>query len=126
MLSKHAGASWVNEKLTTGFCPSATQHGNKPPSRHEAESLKRRAHHSPYTSTLTTFTFPENNPLIQAVYGQSVVIVAASRHLPEFVRHHPPLHLTDSMTGLLCCQTGFRDNLPEWHILPLPAFHSGQ
>ncbi|MDR8330899.1 protein sok, partial [Acinetobacter baumannii] len=52
-----------------GYLLSATQHGNKPPSRHEAESLKRRAHHSPYTCTLTTLTFPENNPLIQAVYG---------------------------------------------------------
>ncbi|EFN5164600.1 protein sok, partial [Escherichia coli] len=29
----------------------------------------RRAHHSPYPCTLTTLTFPENNPLIQAVYG---------------------------------------------------------
>ncbi|ECW9136838.1 protein sok [Salmonella enterica] len=72
MLSDIWDASWVNEKLTTGLLLSATQHGNKPPSRHEAESLKRRAHHSPYARTLTTFTFPENNPLIQAVYGQSV------------------------------------------------------
>ena len=69
MLSDIWDASWVNEKLTTGLLLSATQHGNKPPSRHEAESLKRRAHHSPYTCTLTTLTFPENNPLIQAVYG---------------------------------------------------------
>ncbi|EAA2100389.1 protein sok, partial [Salmonella enterica subsp. enterica serovar Montevideo] len=52
--------------------PSATQHGNKPPSRHEAESLKRRALHSPYTCTLTTLTFPEKNPLIQTVHGKSV------------------------------------------------------
>ncbi|MGX8115312.1 hypothetical protein ACWUXG_28540 [Escherichia coli] len=51
--------------LLRGYLLSATQHGNKPPSRHEAESLKRRAHHSPYTCTLTTLTFP----LIQAVYG---------------------------------------------------------
>lgn len=54
------------------------------------------------------------------------MIVAASRCLPEFVRHHPPLHLTDSVTGLSCCKTGFRNNLPERHILPLPAFHSVQ
>ncbi|HCP8248720.1 TPA: protein sok [Escherichia coli] len=40
--------------LLRGYLLSATQHGNKPPSRHEAESLKRRAHHSPYTCTLTT------------------------------------------------------------------------
>ncbi|MCB4491677.1 hypothetical protein Q7I47_24755, partial [Escherichia coli] len=33
---------------------------------------KRRAHHSPYTCTLTTLTFPENNPLIQTVHGKSV------------------------------------------------------
>ncbi|MQL05435.1 protein sok, partial [Escherichia coli] len=33
--------------LLRGYLLSATQHGNKPPSRHEAESLKRRAHHSP-------------------------------------------------------------------------------
>ncbi|EFI3807042.1 protein sok [Escherichia coli] len=51
--------------LLRGYLLSATQHGNKPPSRHEAESLKRRAHHSP-------FTFPENNPLIQTVHGKSV------------------------------------------------------
>ncbi|WP_203758955.1 hypothetical protein, partial [Escherichia coli] len=58
--------------LLRGYLLSATQHGNKPPSRHEAESLKRRAHHSPYTCTLTTLTFPENNPLIQTVHGKSV------------------------------------------------------
>ncbi|PQN19970.1 hypothetical protein UL79_21935 [Shigella dysenteriae] len=42
----------------------------KPPSRHEAESLKRRAHHSPYTCTLTTLTFPENNLVVQPVHGK--------------------------------------------------------
>ncbi|HAG8223235.1 TPA: protein sok [Escherichia coli] len=51
---------------------SATQHGNKPPSRHEAKSLKRRAHHSSYPCTLTTLTFPENNPVVQPVHGLSV------------------------------------------------------
>ncbi|ENZ7643442.1 protein sok [Salmonella enterica subsp. enterica serovar Worthington] len=49
--------------LLRGYLLSATQHGNKPPSRHEAESLKR---------VLTTLTFPENNPLIQTVHGKSV------------------------------------------------------
>ncbi|KJD86780.1 hypothetical protein LV67_22240 [Escherichia coli] len=39
--------------LLRGYLLSATQHGNKPPSRHEAESLKRRAHHSPYVCTLS-------------------------------------------------------------------------
>lgn len=29
-----------------GFLLSATQHGNKPPSRHEAESLKRHRHYT--------------------------------------------------------------------------------
>ncbi|XJM00258.1 hypothetical protein AB2F17_24695 (plasmid) [Escherichia coli] len=53
--------------LLRGYLLSATQHGNKPPSRHEAESLN-----SPYTCTLTTLTFPENNPLIQTVHGKSV------------------------------------------------------
>lgn len=72
MLSDIWDASWVNEKLTTGLLLSATQHGNKPPSRHEAESLKRRAHHSPYTCALTTLTFPENNLVVQPVHGQSV------------------------------------------------------
>ncbi|WP_206614258.1 hypothetical protein, partial [Shigella boydii] len=50
------------------LCPSATRQDNKPPSRHEAESLKRRAHHSPYTCTLTTLTFPENNLVVQPVH----------------------------------------------------------
>ncbi|QNC08808.1 protein sok (plasmid) [Escherichia coli] len=50
--------------LLRGYLLSATQHGNKPPSRHEAESLK--------PCTLTTLTFPENNPLIQTVHGKSV------------------------------------------------------
>ncbi|EBC1108965.1 protein sok [Escherichia coli] len=71
MWTRHRDASWwlMKINLLRGYLLSATQHGNKPPSRHEAESLKRRAHHSPYTCTLTTLTFPENNPHIQAVYG---------------------------------------------------------
>ncbi|WP_258146671.1 hypothetical protein, partial [Escherichia coli] len=71
----HRPTKWVQYmkiNLLRGYLLSATQHGNKPPSRHEAESLKRRAHHSPYTCTLTTLTFPENNPLIQTVHGKSV------------------------------------------------------
>ncbi|MDC9144544.1 hypothetical protein PSK37_29250, partial [Escherichia coli] len=52
--------------LLRGYLLSATQHGNKPPSRHEAESLKRRAHHSPYTCTLTTLTFRDCSPPCRA------------------------------------------------------------
>jgi hypothetical protein len=36
-----------------GFLLSATQHGNKPPSRHEAKSLKR---HVDYTGTVLFLT----------------------------------------------------------------------
>ncbi|EBP9405767.1 protein sok, partial [Salmonella enterica] len=32
--------------ITRGFLLFATQHGNKPPSRHEAKSLKRRRHYT--------------------------------------------------------------------------------
>ncbi|EQB7362909.1 hypothetical protein ACYTKI_005124, partial [Escherichia albertii] len=63
-------ASWVNEKLTTGlssFCHTTRQQTTFTSSRHEAESLKRRAHHSPYICTLTTLTFPENNQVVQPV-----------------------------------------------------------
>lgn len=128
MWTRHRDASWwlMKINLLRGYLLSATQHGNKPPSRHEAESLKRRAHHSPYPCALTTLTFPEKNMLHSDRSREIRVIVAASRCLPEFVRHHPSLHLTDGITGLSGCQTGFRDNLPEWHILPLPAFHPGQ
>ncbi|EGO4716592.1 TPA: protein sok [Escherichia coli] len=74
MWTRHRDASWwlMKINLLRGYLLSATQHGNKPPSRHEAESLKRRAHHSPYPCTLTTLTFPENNLVVQPVHGQSV------------------------------------------------------
>ena len=45
MLSKHAGASWVNEKLTTGLSSFCRTTRYKPPFRHEAESLKRQQHY---------------------------------------------------------------------------------
>ncbi|WP_213061947.1 hypothetical protein, partial [Escherichia coli] len=70
--------------LLRGYLLSATQHGNKPPSRHEAESLKRRAPHSTYICTLTTLPFPENNLVVQPGHGQSVGLLphhAASRSL---------------------------------------------
>ncbi|MEH8702026.1 hypothetical protein RAG33_25040, partial [Klebsiella pneumoniae] len=39
--------------ITRGFLLSATQHGNKPPSRHEAKSLKR---HVDYTGPVLFLT----------------------------------------------------------------------
>ena len=73
-------------------------------------------------------------PLLKPVHARqdrdkavsSAVSNTTSRRLPEFVRHHPSLHLTDGMTGLPCRHTSLCDDLPEWHILPLPAFHPGQ
>lgn len=75
-----------------------------------------------YTKHATISTFPpENNLPIQLFTGNPVVIVATTSRVCSAPS---TAHLTDSMTGLLCCQ--ITSAPAEWHILPLPAFHSAK
>ena len=53
------------------------------------------------------------------------MIVAASRRLPEFVRHHPPLHLTDSVTGVPVRGGGELAKLVHTHGRGVAVGHDG-
>ncbi|PPS48763.1 hypothetical protein BWR12_22260 [Citrobacter braakii] len=62
-----------NINFLRGFLLSASQHGNKPPSRHEAKSLKRQCHYTLHRLLLTRYPaitglfFRENSPGVPSV-----------------------------------------------------------
>ncbi|MDS7768836.1 IS481 family transposase, partial [Klebsiella michiganensis] len=47
LVKQMASCGWLMKiNFLRGFLLSAAQHGNKPPARHEAKSLKRRRHYT--------------------------------------------------------------------------------